>query len=156
MDYLRLTREERYQIQALVTRGSAIREIARQLERQPSTILRELKKGFSEESRRYSAYTAEQVTSVLRRRARPDLHRIRSAVERYVREKIELDWSPEQISGRMELERKGSVPSRPSIGLFREKESQRGNFGHICVCSKILEREGSQNAGKPGPTYLTG
>lgn len=133
MGYLRLTREDRYQIQALVTSGMSLRKISRQLQRHPSTILREVRKVSI--NNYYSAYKAHAATTRMRRRARTELHRIKGELELHIREKVAMDWSPEQISGRMQLTNKTSIPF---VTIYRFIERDKAAGGVLWTHLRIL------------------
>lgn len=136
MGYLRLTPQERYQIEALVARGISTRAIGQQLGRHPSTISRERRKGYCPVTKRYSAPIAQQATLRFRRRARPELHRIRGNLEKHIRQKIELDWSPEQVSGRMELKLNQSIPF---LTIYRFIQREREAGGKLWTHLRVLK-----------------
>ena len=153
MGYLRLTRDERYQIQALVTSGISIRAIGRQLDRHASTISREFRKGECEEAGRYSARNAQRVTLSLRYRPRPDLHRIRGKVEEHIRKKLELDWSPEQVAGRIKLKRKQTIPF---LTIYRFVQRDREGGGKLWTHLRVLKnpRKGRKSQRWKAWSYL--
>jgi IS30 family transposase len=99
MAYKQLTREERYQIHALKKAGKSIGEIARLLERHPSTIWREI--GRNTGGNGYRPKQAQELAEVRRRNA-PKAVKFTEKVRQYVDEKLRLQWSPEQIAGRIE------------------------------------------------------
>jgi IS30 family transposase len=94
---LRLSLSEREEISRGLAAGESLRVIAGRLGRSPSTVSREV--GVNGGRRRYRACRAER--DALRRMRRPkpaklaQCHRLRAVVE----SKLELRWSPEQISG---------------------------------------------------------
>ena len=94
---LRLSLSEREEISRGLASGESLRVIAGRLGRSPSTVSREV--GVNGGRRRYRACRAER--DALRRMGRPkpaklaQCHRLRAVVEA----KLELRWSPEQISG---------------------------------------------------------
>lgn len=92
----RLNLHERYRIHALHAAGLSLRSIARELDRAPSTISRELRR-----NRTGRAYQPERAHALSRARrsdasSRPriDARRI-GRIEAY----LEGDWSPQQIAG---------------------------------------------------------
>ena len=99
MAYKQLTREERYQIHALKKAGNCTAEIARLLERHPSTISREIERNTGGNG--YRPKQAQELTDNRRRNAAKAV-KFTEKVRQYVDEKLRLQWSPEQISGRME------------------------------------------------------
>lgn len=94
-----LTMEERDRIAQLRHQGANQEEIARALERDPSTISRELRR-----NRTGSEYYAAQAQWLAddRRRERPLSRKMDDPqINRAVREGLGQEWSPEQIEGRM-------------------------------------------------------
>lgn len=92
-----LTLEEREEIRVSLSAKMSIRAIARSLNRSPSTISREVKRN---RGRRY--YKAVDANNRAWRMAkRPKLCILESNIELrdVVIDKLELNWSPEQISG---------------------------------------------------------
>jgi len=92
--YLQLTREQRYQIYALKKIGHNQTEIADTLGVHKSTISRELKRNTG--GRGYRPKQAQRMSQERRKKAAP---RIPEETWQVVEEKLQLDWSPEQISG---------------------------------------------------------
>jgi len=109
--YKQLTQVERYQIQALQGLGHSARSIGRQLKRSNKTVSRELNrlKGH--------AYCAAQAhTQVESQRRAAEKSCKRSQANRELVDKcLGLEFSPEQIAGRMQLEDVENAPSRSSV-----------------------------------------
>jgi IS30 family transposase len=92
-----LSLTEREEISRGVSAGSSVREIAASLDRTPSTVSRELRRNGGT-----SAYRATQADARAWARARrPKVCKLARApkLRAAVAEKLELDWSPEQIAG---------------------------------------------------------
>ena len=96
--YKHLSREERYQIYSLIKAKHTISEIARVLGRSRSTISRELARG-----RGGRGYRAEQACCKAQERAKAsrNARRIAAWVWREVAICLGVQWSPEQIAGRL-------------------------------------------------------
>lgn len=94
MNYTHLTQEERYQIYALKKAGHTQREIATVLERSPSTICRELARN---RGRRGYRPKLAHVQAVGRRAI--NARRIDDDTWQFAQERLQEQWSPEQISG---------------------------------------------------------
>jgi transposase, IS30 family len=93
-----LTLQEREKVSQMVHSHSTQAEIARRLKRNPSTISRELRRNRS--SNGYWA-SAAQAKGDARRSHRPWTCKMeRPEVVRYVRERLRLRWSPDEIAGR--------------------------------------------------------
>lgn len=97
MSYKQLTREQRYQIKALLKTGQSKPEIAAVVGVDRSTIYREIKR-----NRGQRGYRPKQAHhKALARRKSKAKRRIRPQDWQQVEEKLREDWSPEQISGRL-------------------------------------------------------
>jgi len=127
MSYRQLTLDERYKIQILHERRFARAAIASELRRHPSTITRELKR--NREPQRFEPYLAERATRMARQR-RIDKGRqerkIQGDVQLLIEQKLRLSWSPEQISGRLQLERGLSISHETIYQHVLRDSRQRG------------------------------
>ena len=92
--YQQLTSEQRYQIYALKRIGHGPTEIGKVLEVDKSTISRELRRNAGERG-----YRPKQAHEKARERRVKAPKRILMEVWKVVEEKLNQDWSPEQISG---------------------------------------------------------
>ncbi len=102
MSYRHLTIEEREIIDRMHYAGHNQAEIARKLNRSPGTICRELQR-----NRRRSGYSARRAhqQSEQRRRDRPIEKKLDHPVlNETVRSGLAQEWSPEEISGRLQQE----------------------------------------------------
>lgn len=113
--YQHLTLSERDMMTTLLAQHASLREIARVLGRDASTISRELKRNASPDYRLYLSHRAQGRADARRRLAsrRPRLKR--PELRDYVRAKLLLGWSPEQIAGRLPLEHPGWSISAEAI-----------------------------------------
>jgi IS30 family transposase len=114
--YNQLSRDERVLIAGFQSQGLSIRQIARQLDRAPSTISRELRRNASpERSASYDGGVAHQLADQRRRDShrRPRLKT--PQLRLYVRQKLQEGWSPEQIAGRLRFEHRAVTVSHEAI-----------------------------------------
>jgi len=102
--YHQLTQDERYQIAIRVQSKESLSVIARSLCRSPSTIYREISRNKTVPARDYSALKAEQRARKLTTQPRPKQQKMNGELEEWVVSKLRLDWSPEQIEGRLEAQ----------------------------------------------------
>ena len=100
MSYTHLSQDERYQIQTLHRGDWSAHEIGEQLERDPSTISREIARNAGVEG--YAARPAHR-QSTQRRHAASAQPRIGEAVWPTVEARIAEGWSPKQIAGEGEV-----------------------------------------------------
>jgi IS30 family transposase len=124
MAYKQLTREERYQIHALKKAGNCTAEIARLLERHPSTISREIERNTGGNG--YRPRQAQELTDNRRQNATKAV-KFTEKVRQYVDEKLRLQWSPEQISGRMERDI-GQKVSHERIYQYLAADKKQGGL----------------------------
>lgn len=95
MSYTHLTISERAKIETLLELGYSIRKIANQLNRQPSTISRELKRnGDCTVEEAHARYRSNKSHCGAKSKCTPEL-------KETVQEKLRDTWSPEQIVGRL-------------------------------------------------------
>jgi IS30 family transposase len=101
--YTHFTNEERMNLGYLYGLNTSIREIAKTLNKNPSSISRELNRNKDPVSGRYLYGLADRLSHERRARVNRKLKKvyIDSELEEYVISKLKLDWSPQQISGRM-------------------------------------------------------
>ncbi|MBX3646324.1 MAG: IS30 family transposase [Rhodocyclaceae bacterium] len=94
---LALTLAEREEISRAVVAGHSIRSIATSLGRAPSTISREIKRNIGQGS--YRASQADQAAWDRARRLKTCKLAENRALAHLVADKLQLQWSPEQIAG---------------------------------------------------------
>ena len=99
IQYRHLTITEREKILLFLGKGLSIRDIAKCLNRQTSTISRELKRNPDD----YSPARAQARAKRERKNSRLGKLKILSdpLIYNYVFSKLEIGWSPEQIAGRI-------------------------------------------------------
>jgi IS30 family transposase len=93
-----LTLAEREEISRGLCAHLSIREIARRLDRAPSSVSREITRN-TEKASLYRAHLADQQAWDRALRPKPCLLRQNPKLARIVAQKLELDWSPQQICG---------------------------------------------------------
>ena len=97
-----LTSEEREEIRVSLSAKMSIRAIARLLGRSPSTISREVTRNRGR--RYYKAIDADRRARRMAKRPKLGTLEINPELKQLVKEKLELKWSPEQISGWLKVE----------------------------------------------------
>ena len=97
-----LTAEQRGSIEAFLLEGFSQSEIARRISVDRSTINREIKKRSTPDG--YKAAHAQQLSELQKSKCRQRKKMSQTARQKYVTSKLQLGWSPEQISGRLRLE----------------------------------------------------
>ena len=112
-----LSQFERQRIATLRSQGLGVRAIAAHLDRSPSTISRELRRNVSPHDR--GVYDSDLAHARARERAsrrRPGRLATDCELRAVVQDKLDLEWSPEQIGAWLRLEH----PDRPGWHLCHE------------------------------------
>lgn len=117
----KLTDIERDQIAVFVSRGIGVREIGRALDREHSTISREIKRNRFGQS--YVAIHAQHLSEERKSNAGKRFPLKDSQIYAYTLEKLRQGWSPEQIAGRLELERGEKIICHETIYQFVYKKA---------------------------------
>jgi transposase, IS30 family len=133
MSYRQLTLDERYHIQVHLKDRLSQADIARRLQRDPSTISREVRRNRDSEC--VLSYVADRAHANAHRRRvvkGERCRKIRGPLQRLVEERLRWSWSPEQISGRLRVEL--------GIGLTHEaiyqhvlRDARRHGFLRYCL-----------------------
>jgi len=136
--YRVLVPEDREEIMIGLRGGESIRGIAKRLERNPSVILREIRRNSTEDGR-YQAYWAHQRSTQRRGSARQRERIADLTIRAYLTAKLELGWSPEQIAGRICLDIPGKTVSHETIYqyIFRKERS----LTRFLVCGRKNRRK---------------
>lgn len=133
MSYRQLTLEERYQVQVLSALGFTQVAIGVRLGRHPSTVSRELRR--NRHPARATPYTASWAQLATRQR-RVDkgerCRKIRGPLQSLIERKLQMGWSPEQISGRLLLE-KGTRVSHETIYQHVLRDSRKQGRLRYCL-----------------------
>jgi IS30 family transposase len=123
-NYRQLSIEERCEIARLHEGGQSIRQIAAALDRQPSTISRELKRNKGTKVGYSPTYAQQQAGA--RRWSGSRLERD-DALREDVLDRMADGWSPEQICGRLALDAGHRVISHETIYRFVHAQLKRTN-----------------------------
>jgi transposase, IS30 family len=133
MTYKQLTLDERYQIQALLRMETSRAEIARRLGRHRSTITREIQRNSDP-----GLVVPYRAPGAARRAQRRRItkgalaRKIRGPLRKLIEQKLRLSWSPEQISGRLWLE-KGIRISHETIYQHVLRDAKTLGFLRYCL-----------------------
>jgi len=136
MNYTQLTRGQRYQIRALMKAGHNQTQIAANLGCHKSTISRELRRNQGRKG--YRPYQADELA--FDRQCEAYRARIAWQTWQEVERLLRLDWSPQQISGRLRLEQQPTV-SHEWIYLHIYDDKRRGGTLHRHLRSQKKQRK---------------
>jgi IS30 family transposase len=137
--YSQLTQEQRYQIYALKKTGHTCSEIAEVIRVHKSTVSRELRR-----NRGQRGYRPQQAQNLALGRRQASIPRITAETWAVVERLLRLDWSPEQISGRLNKEQKVKI-SHEWIYQYVLKDKQAGGdlYQHLRCQKKRRKRYGT-------------
>ena len=103
--YKHLSAEERDILAVLKSEGHSIRQIAKVLNRSPSTVSRELKRNAPPVYKDYClAHKAQQRGDIRKHQSHRRQRLKNDFIRGYVQKHIRLGWSPELIAGRLCIE----------------------------------------------------
>ena len=123
--YTQLTREERYQIYALMKVGHTQTEVAEVLGRSKATISRELRRNIGQ--RGYRPKQAHRLAA--ERRQERQRERLTTTHWKRVETLLREDWSPEQVSAWLRQE-EGLIVSHEWIYLYIYRDKRAGGDLH--------------------------
>ena len=130
MQYKHLNILEREKIQELLWRKKSIRTIAKELNRPPSCISREITRNLPKERWLYTPRLANE-RALFKRSCRGRKDRLKTKeIRTYVVEHLKERWSPEQISIRIPIDLKQNI-SHEAIYQFIYSEIHRDGYGYI-------------------------
>lgn len=140
MSYQQLTREQRYQIYALKKADHSQTTMAAIIGCHKSTISRELARNGGQ--RGYRPKQAQELA--LSRKLPAHRPRIQSETWAQVESLVQQQWSPEQISGRLQLEQRESV-SHERIYQYIYADKRAGGTLHLHLrCQKKRKKRYGQ------------
>lgn len=141
MTYRQITSEQRYMLAAFRAQGFSNAEIARQLGLHRSTIGREIARNSTPFDGRYRAFKAQEFTNGRRSRSRRN-QQFSCEDFRLVDELLAQRWSPEQVAGRLALNKALSI-SHETIyrHVWRDKKAGGRLYTHL-RCAQKQRRKG--------------
>jgi len=144
-----ITLEQRYQIQALLESGKKQKEIAVLLNKDKSTICRELKRN-SQCNGKYKPQVAQQYYKHRRSHSRRSSKWDNKLLKDYVEQQLQAWKSPEQISGIMCKEKHAMLISHEAIYQYIWKDKRKGGTLSKCLRNKgrKYQKRGNKKAGR--------
>lgn len=130
MQYNHISIEEREKIQQMIWNGLSLRQIAKTLNRNTSSISRELARNGSQERKLYHPRIAQKRAEDYRRHRGRELRLKDPIIREYVLAKLKLNWSPEQISGRISIDLPGKSISHEAIYQYIYAQIHRDGCGY--------------------------
>lgn len=145
--YSHLTYEQRCQIQTLKDRRDSVESIAKALGVHRSAIYRELARNSGKQGYRYKQ---AQKKSENRRSLKPSPNKkMTSAMLKIIEEKIQLDWSPKQISGWLKKHEQLSVSYETIYQyIWADKKKMGTLYKHLRHHGKKYNKRSKGKAGR--------
>jgi IS30 family transposase len=140
MKFTNISSANRLEISILKSRGYSIRAIAKEMERSPNTISYELRRNKTGDE--YNPKKAEAKSRLRKRMRRFQWMKIEhnQELKKYIIEGLENKWNPDEISGRMRLEKKSFRVSKNSI--YRWLYSIRGQkYCHLLYSKRHYRKK---------------
>ena len=155
--YHHVTQDLRSQIYALKSIGTPLKNIATVVGKDVSTISREIKRNTGDRGYRYKQADAKAIER--RKNASSSPKKLTPANVAVIEEKLLNDWSPEQISGRLEIEGIVNI-SHETIyqHIWKDKRSGGTLYKHLRHNGKKYNKRSSGKAGRgciPNRTDIT-
>ncbi len=142
-----LTLEERCHIFILKERDFSLREIARTLSRNVSSISRELKRNSI--SNKYTPRIAEEQYQRRKINIGSSPRKITPSLKETICLKLQLLWSPEQISGRLKIESGIRVSHESIYQLIWKDKNNGGNlYKYLRHAGKKYNKRSGKNSGR--------
>lgn len=115
MRYTHFSKTERLELSILLKKGYSIRDISRELRRNPSSVSREIKDNSV--NGEYDPHKADHKAYVKRKYSKYQGMKVRENrwLEEYIQKGLQQYWTPEEIAGRLSFEYGHSVISFKSI-----------------------------------------
>lgn len=123
--FTHLTQEERYQIYAYKKAGYSNKYIAEALSRHVSTIKREASRNSGQKG--YRPQQAHRFAQE-RHQLKPKLIKMTEEMQAHIRERLEQQWSPEQIQGRLQAENETSVCPKTIYDFIAQDKAEGGDL----------------------------
>jgi transposase, IS30 family len=111
-----LSRDERYELARLRESGLGVRAVAARLGRSPSTVSRELRRNAGLRAGGYQPERAHRLAWERQRRPKPSRLSGCPALRQQVQELLDRRYSPEQVSGRLQV----LYPDDPAMRVSHE------------------------------------
>jgi transposase, IS30 family len=146
--YHHLTYEERCQIYALKQRGDSQTQIAKYLNVSRATIFREIRRNSGKRGYRYKQ--AEALAEERRKTASTHPRKMNEMVIADIREKIDQQWSPEQISGWLCRHKPQHKVSHETIYKYVWADKRNGGslYKQLRHRGKKYNKRSGKNAGR--------
>jgi len=130
MKYQHFTIQEREKIQEFIWEKKSVREMAKILDRSPSSVSREIKRHFNNETSKYTPRSAHE-KALRSRHLRGRSNRLKNdRIRQYVTTHLKKRWSPEQIAGKIKQDINEKI-SHEAIYQYIYAQIHRDGYGYL-------------------------
>jgi len=130
MKYQHFSIEERERIQSGLWEKRSIRSLAKELQRSPSAVSREISRNLPLINRQYTPRLAQE-RALANRKIRGRTERLKNdQIRQYVISHLKRRWSPEQISKRIEIDIKEKI-SHEAVYQFIYSQIHQKGWGYV-------------------------
>jgi len=136
--YRSLSPTDREEIMIGLRQAKSLRSIAESLGRNASVISREIHRNSTEDNL-YQAFWAQKRSEKRHRLSRQRKRIGNEAIRTYIKEKLKLGWSPEQIAGRTSIDLCGKTVSHETIYQYIFKKEP--SLTQFLVCGRKKRRK---------------
>ena len=149
MSYAHIKPDERVELAVLLRAGHKQSEIAKILDKHPSSISREIRRNSTNEGR-YNCFLAKRNTRAKRLNANKRFRKLRAnkKLKRYIERKLRKYWSPEQIAGRLKFRYGKTILCHETIYQFIYKKREDLKRFMRCQKGKYRKRYGTKKREK--------
>ena len=146
MSYTHIKPAQQVELAVLLRAGLRQSEIALILDKNPSSISREIKRNKTDDNK-YKAGIAKQKTRERRLKANKRFRKItrNKKLKRYIIRKLKKYWSPEQIAGKLKKKYRRTIVSHETIYQFIYKYREDLKETLRCRKGKYKRRYGTGN-----------
>ena len=141
--FTHLAQEERYQIHAYKKAGFGSKYIAEALSRHVSTIKRELHRNSGRKG--YRPQQAHRFAQE-RHQMKPKVIKMTEEMQIHIRERLERQWSPEQIQGRLQAYDEPSVCPKTMYDFIAQDKANGGDLHKNLRHKAYRKRTGKPDA----------
>ena len=146
-NYHHLSKEKRFLLYILLSFSTSITLIANKLEVHLSTIYREINRNNGRGGYRYKQ---AQEMAVKRQRYKKRRKKLTNSMITLIEKKLNLQWSPEQISGWMKKQGFSDFVSHETIYRYVWEDKRKGGllYKHLRHRGKKYNKRGNKTAGR--------
>lgn len=145
-----LTFYDRQKLEYWLRTKQSLRAVAHIMRRDHSVLVRELNRNANGCRKKYRADTAQRLYEKRKRSQHKGKLDKQPKLKEYVEEKLNEDWSPEEIAGRLKVEGQNETISHESIyhHIYDKSEKEKKLYKHLRTHRIKRQKQGQRKTGK--------